>query len=73
MVVPRGTDKDSQQEQEQVDLARMSFSLPMEVPHEIWLCLAKRFRRRGSLKSVDDDGSWVYYKLTRYVIPLLMS
>ena len=44
----------------------------MEAPYEIWLWLAKRFLRRRSLKSVDDDdgrrqmdnGACLYYKLT---------
>ena len=53
-------------------LNKLSFPLPMEAPHEIWLKLVKRFRRI-SLKMVDDKrrrrtdaGVWVhvYYKLT---------
>ena len=37
---------------------KISFPLPKEVPHKIWLRLAKRFRRRRSLSVVDDadDG-----------------
>ena len=41
------------------DANRISFPLPKEVPHKIWICLAKRFQRR-SLKMVDgrrmDEG-----------------
>ena len=39
---------------------KLSFPLPKEAPHEI---LVKRFKR--SLKMwTEDDGPWVYYKLT---------
>ena len=31
-------------------LCKLSFPLPMDVPHEVWLSLAKRFQRRRSLK-----------------------
>ena len=34
---------------------KISFPLPREDPHKIWLRLAKRFRRR-SLSIVDDDA-----------------
>ena len=52
---------------------KLSFLLPKEAPHKIWLWLAKRFQRRRSLKllTTDDDdgrwadaGPWVFYKLT---------
>ena len=42
------------------------FPLPTEAPHKNWLCLAKWFQRRRSLKNVNgrtDDGPWVYYEL----------
>ena len=52
-------------------LYKLSFPLPKEAPHKIWLWSAKRFLRRRCLKNVDgrrrtptDDGPWVYYKLT---------
>ena len=50
-------------------LYKLSFPFPKDAPHEIWLWLAKRFRRRKYLKSVNgrttpDAGPWVYYKLT---------
>ena len=53
---------------------KISFPLPKEAPHKIWLWLVKQFRRR-SLSIVDDDGRrtdgrrtdagpWVSNKLT---------
>ena len=36
-------------------LYKLSFSLPKEAPHTIWLWLAKRFQRRRCLNIVDDD------------------
>ena len=52
---------------------KLSFPLPKEAPHKIWLWSAKRFQRRRCLKllTTDDDGRrrrtdagpWVYYKL----------
>ena len=49
-------------------LYKLSFPLPKEAPHKIWLWLAKRFLRRY-LKNVDGRGTtdprlWVYYKHT---------
>ena len=45
-------------------LYKLSFPLPKEAPHKIWLWLVKRFQIRR-LKMVDDDndddGAWVYY------------
>ena len=45
----------------------LSFPLPNEALHKIWLRSSKRFLRR-CLKlctTYDDDaGAWVYYKLT---------
>ena len=38
---------------------KLSFPLPNEAPHKIWLWLAKRFQRRRCLKlwtTTDDDG-----------------
>ena len=35
---------------------KISFPLPKEAPHKIWLWLAKRFRRRRSLSIVNDYG-----------------
>ena len=45
---------------------KISFPLPKEAPHKIWLRSAKQFLRRRCLSIVedDDDGPWVYYKLT---------
>ena len=48
---------------------KLSFPHPMEAPHDIWLWLAQRFRRRSCLKMVDDDGrtderACLYYMLT---------
>ena len=52
---------------------KLSFPLPKEAPHKIWLGSGKRFRRRKCLKmwttTYDEDGrtdagAWVYYKLT---------
>ena len=50
---------------------KLSFPLPKEAPHKIWLWLAKRYQRRRCLKlwTTDgrrrrDAGPWVYYKLT---------
>ena len=50
---------------------KISFPLPKEAPHKIWLCSTKRFWRRRCLKMwTDDDGRMpdagplVYYKLT---------
>ena len=34
-------------------LYKLWFPLPKEAQHKIWLCLAKRFQRRRSLKMVD--------------------
>ena len=34
---------------------QLSFPLPKEAPHKIWLWLAKRFQRRRCLNIVDDD------------------
>ena len=59
-------------------LYKLSFPLPKEAPHKIWLWLAKRFQRRRCLNIVDDDDDnddidndettdarvRVYYKLT---------
>ena len=36
-------------------LYKLSFPLPKEAPHKIWLLLAKRFQRRRCLNIVDDD------------------
>ena len=36
-------------------LYKLSFPLPKEAPHKIWLWLAKRFQRRRCLNIVDDD------------------
>ena len=35
---------------------KLSFPLPKEAPHKIWLWLAKRFRRRRCLKMWTDGG-----------------
>ena len=35
---------------------KLSFPLPKDAPHEVWLWLAKRFQRRRSLKLWIDDG-----------------
>ena len=35
---------------------KISFPLPKEAPHKIWLCSAQRFRRRRSLAIVNDDA-----------------
>ena len=51
---------------------KISFPLPKEAPHKIWLRSAEWFLRRRCLSIVDDDdgrrttdaGPWVYYKLT---------
>ena len=49
---------------------KLSFPLPKEAPHKIWLWLAKWFQRRRSLKLLTTDGRrtdagpWVSYKLT---------
>ena len=50
------------------DAARnLSFQLPKEAPHKIWLRSGKRFQRRRCLKLWTDDGqttdagAWVYY------------
>ena len=32
---------------------KLSFPLPKEAPHKIWLCLAKQFWRKRSLSIVD--------------------
>ena len=52
-------------------LYKLSFPLPKEAPHTIWLWLAKRFQRRRCLNIVDNDNATttdaragVYYKLT---------
>ena len=41
---------------------KISFPLPKEAPHKIWLSLAKRFRRRSLIIVNDDDdddnGRW---------------
>ena len=38
-------------------LYKLSFPLPKDAPHEVWLRLAQRFQRRRSLKLwTDDDG-----------------
>ena len=37
-------------------LYKLSFPLPKEAPHKIWLSLAKRFQRRRCLNIVDDDN-----------------
>ena len=37
-------------------LYKLSFPLPKEAPHKIWLCLVKRFHRRRRLKMVDNDA-----------------
>ena len=37
-------------------LYKLSFPLPKEAPHKIWLRLAKGFQRRRHLKMVDDDN-----------------
>ena len=37
-------------------LYKLSFPLPKEAPHKIWLWLAKRFQRRRRLKMWTDDG-----------------
>ena len=51
---------------------KISFPLPKEAPHKIWLLSEKRFlRRRRCLKlftttdgrTTTDAGPWVYYKL----------
>ena len=49
---------------------KLSFPLPKEAPHKIWLNLAKSFQRRRVLKKNEqmdgrttDAGPWVYYKL----------
>ena len=34
---------------------KLSFPLPKEAPHKIWLRSAKRFLRRRCLSIVDDD------------------
>ena len=36
-------------------LYKLSFSLPKEAPHKIWLWLAKQFQRRICLNIVDDN------------------
>ena len=39
-------------------LYKLSFPLPNEVPHKIWLGLVKRFsQRRRRLKTVDNDNN----------------
>ena len=38
-------------------LYKLSFPLPKEAPHKIWLWLAKRFQRRRCLNIVDDDDN----------------
>ena len=49
---------------------KLSFPLPMDAPHKIWLSSAKRFQRRRCLKlwTTDDGrtdaGPFVYYKIT---------
>ena len=51
-------------------LYKLSFPLPMDAPHEVWLKLAKQFQRRRSLKlwttegRRTDAGPWPSYKLT---------
>ena len=37
-------------------LYKLSFPLPKEAPHKIWLWLAKRIQRRSCLNIVDDDN-----------------
>ena len=37
-------------------LYKLSFPLPKEAPHTIWLWLAKRFQRRRCLNIVDNDN-----------------
>ena len=51
-------------------LYKLSFPLPKEAPHKIWLWSAKRFQRRrclisvnGRRKTTTDAWPWVYYKL----------
>ena len=57
-------------------LYKLSFPLPKEAPHKIWLWLAKRFQRRRCLNIVDDDKTTtdarvrVYYKLTLWALRL---
>ena len=36
---------------------KLSFPLPKEAPHKIWLWLAKRFQRRRCLNIVDDNDN----------------
>ena len=49
---------------------QLSFSLPKEAPHKIWLNQESGFRKKKMFKIVDsDDGrtdaaEWVYYRLT---------
>ena len=55
---------------------KISFPLPKEAPHKIWILSAKRFLRGICLSIVNDGrttdgrttttdaGLWVYYKLT---------
>ena len=38
-------------------LYKLSFPLPKEAPHKIWLWLAKRFQRRRCLNIVDDHDN----------------
>ena len=38
-------------------LYKLSFPLPKEAPHKIWLWLAKRFQRRRCLNIVDNDDN----------------
>ena len=38
-------------------LYKLSFPLPKETPHKIWLSLAKRFQRRRCLNIVDNDDN----------------
>ena len=35
---------------------KISFALPKEATHKIWLWSVKRFQRRRSFSIVDDDG-----------------
>ena len=52
---------------DQDHLYKLSFPLPKEAPHKIWLWLAKRFQRRRCFTllttTTTDAGVRVYYKL----------
>ena len=49
---------------------KISFPLPKEAPHKIWLWSVKGFQRRRSLSIVDDDGRMPDHE---YPISLPMS